>query len=79
MPAKTVFVSGHEGMVGTAIIRQLQLNNNLNILSAKKSELNLLVQSQVENFFKSHSIYEIYIASAKVGGIYANNTYIAES
>ena len=76
--SKTIFVSGHEGMVGSAILRQFHLKGNQEILVAKKTDLNLLVQSEVEYFFKNNSIDEIYIASAKVGGIYANDKYPAE-
>lgn len=74
----TVFVAGHRGMVGSAIVRRLQSMGYRNILTAGKEELNLLDQAAVAAFFKAHAIDQVYLAAAKVGGIHANNEYPAE-
>lgn len=74
----TVFVAGHRGMVGSAIVRRLQSMGYRNILTAGKEELNLLDQAGVATFFKAHAIDQVYLAAAKVGGIQANNEYPAE-
>lgn len=74
----TVFVAGHRGMVGSAIVRRLQALRRTNILSAGREELDLLDQAAVETFFAHHAIDQVYLAAAKVGGIHANNAYPAE-
>ncbi|WP_107852226.1 GDP-L-fucose synthase [Oceanimonas marisflavi] len=74
----TIFVAGHRGMVGSAIVRRLQAQGQSNIVTASRSELNLLDQAAVQDFFKQHSIDQVYLAAAKVGGIHANNEYPAE-
>ncbi len=74
----TVYVAGHGGMVGSAIVRQLQSQNGLNIITRSRAELNLLSQADVHAFFQSNKIDQVYLAAAKVGGIHANNTYPAE-
>ncbi|NYT46294.1 GDP-L-fucose synthase [Alcaligenaceae bacterium] len=73
-----VFVAGHQGMVGSAIVRRLRKLGYDNILTATRDELNLLDQVAVETFFKAHRIDQVYLAAAKVGGIHANNTYPAD-
>ncbi len=73
-----VFVAGHRGMVGSAIVRQLKLLGFENIISAGREELNLLDQQAVLDFFAHQKIDQVYLAAAKVGGIHANNTYPAE-
>jgi len=78
MQAKTIFVAGHNGMVGSAIVRQLQNQPGVNVITRSRSELNLLDQSEVADFFESNDIEQVYLAAAKVGGIIANNTYPAE-
>lgn len=78
MQAKTIFVAGHNGMVGSAIVRQLQKQPEVTVITRSRSELNLLDQSAVANFFESNDIDQVYLAAAKVGGIIANNTYPAE-
>lgn len=75
---QTVFVAGHRGMVGSAIVRCLQRRGGVNILTATRQELDLLNQAQVQEFFKDHAIDQVYLAAAKVGGIHANNTYPAQ-
>jgi GDP-L-fucose synthase len=75
---KRIFVAGHNGMVGSAIVRQLQVRDNIEIITRTRTELNLLSQIDVQDFFKEQSIDEVYLAAAKVGGIVANNTYPAE-
>lgn len=78
MASTTIFVAGHRGMVGSAIARRLAKDPNNRILTAPREELDLTNQSQVNEFFTSASIDQVYLAAAKVGGIHANNTYPAE-
>ena len=73
-----VFVAGHRGMVGSAIVRNLESIGGYEIVSRTRTELNLLSQSDVAEFFESEKIDQVYLAAAKVGGIHANNTYPAE-
>ena len=76
--AQTVFVAGHRGMVGSAIVRCLQARGYRNVLTAARDELDLTRQADVEAFFRRQGIDQVYLAAAKVGGIHANNTYPAE-
>lgn len=71
-----IFIAGHKGMVGSAILRLLK-KEKVEIITKDKSELNLLNQQQVKNFFQNQKIDHVYLAAAKVGGIYANNTFPA--
>jgi len=73
-----VFVAGHRGMVGSAIVRNLVNKGGYEIITCTRSELNLLSQAEVSTFFESEHIDQVYLAAAKVGGIHANNTYPAE-
>lgn len=73
-----VFVAGHRGMVGSAICRQLSANPAINVITASRTELDLVSQTAVETFFQKHDIDQVYLAAAKVGGIWANNEYPAE-
>ena len=73
-----VFVAGHKGMVGSAIVRNLESIGGYEIVSRTRTELNLLSQSDVAEFFGSEKIDQVYLAAAKVGGIHANNAYPAE-
>jgi GDP-L-fucose synthase len=73
-----IFVAGHRGMVGSAIVRQLKANGYTNIITRTRSELDLTNQEQVLQFFKKEKIEQVYLAAAKVGGIVANNTYPAD-
>jgi len=74
---KKIFVAGHNGMVGSAICRQLE-NTNSKVITASRDDLNLLDQNKVISFLSKHCFDEIYLAAAKVGGINANNKYPAE-
>lgn len=73
-----IFVAGHKGLAGSAIIKNLKKQGYENIITKNKSELDLRNQSMVEDFFKSESIDFVFDAAAKVGGIHANYTYPAE-
>lgn len=73
-----VFVAGHRGMVGSAIVRRLQYLGYKNILTAQRKNLDLVDQAAVSSFFKLEGVGQVYLAAAKVGGIHANNTYPAE-
>lgn len=75
---KRVYVAGHQGMVGSAIVRQLQGQNGIEIITRSRGELDLTSQQVVADFFQSEQIDQVYLAAAKVGGIHANNTYPAE-
>ena len=75
---KRVFVAGHQGMVGSAIVRVLEKAGDAEIITRTRSELDLLDQAAVFRFFNQHAVDEVYLAAAKVGGIWANNTYPAE-
>lgn len=75
---KKVFVAGHNGMVGSAIVRQLSQQADIELITRSRKELNLCDQQAVADFFATEQIDEVYMAAAKVGGIIANNTYPAE-
>ena len=73
-----VFVAGHRGLVGSAIVRTLKENGYDNIVTKTRSEIDLLNQQQVEDFFRNENIEYVFDAAARVGGINANNVYSAE-
>lgn len=75
---KKIYVAGHNGMVGSAIMRALQKNGYKNLITKSFSELDLRRQSDVEKFFNEQKPNVVIVAAAKVGGILANNTYRAE-
>lgn len=73
-----IFVAGHRGMVGSAIVRHLETKGFANIVTRTHEELDLCNQQAVTEFFQKEYLDQIYLAAAKVGGIHANNTYPAE-
>tara|TARA_R110001592_G_scaffold255666_8_gene519429 strand:- start:1585 stop:2556 length:972 start_codon:yes stop_codon:yes gene_type:complete len=73
-----IFVAGHLGMVGSAIVRQLEASGHTNIITRTRCELDLTNQQAVVDFFQAEKIEQVYLAAAKVGGIVANNTYPAD-
>lgn len=73
-----IFVAGHRGMVGSAIVRQLKQNKFSNIITRTRDELDLLNHQEVKEFFHNEKPDQVYLAAAKVGGIHANDTYPAE-
>ena len=77
MKTKNIFIAGHKGLVGSSINKFLSKKKD-NIITKNREELDLLNQSKVLDFFKKKKIDQVYLAAAKVGGIYANNTYPAE-
>jgi GDP-L-fucose synthase len=76
--ATRIFVAGHKGMVGSALVRLLSTDPNNHIVTADRAELDLLNQAAVQAFFAKSQFDQVYLAAAKVGGIYANNTYPAD-
>jgi len=73
-----IYVAGHQGMVGSAIVRQLQARGGCEIVTRTHADLDLVNQADVQEFFRTERIDQVYLAAAKVGGIHANNTYPAE-
>ncbi len=73
-----IYVAGHNGMVGSAIVRKLQREGFTNILTASSKELNLIQQQDVNDWFEANKPDYVFVAAARVGGIYANNTYRAD-
>jgi len=78
MTKQRIFVAGHRGMVGSAIVRQLEQRGDVEVIVRTRDELNLLDSKAVQDFFASERIDQVYLAAAKVGGIVANNTYPAD-
>ena len=73
-----IYVAGHSGMVGSAIVRNLKARGYTNIVMRSHAELDLTNQLAVQSFFEQEMPYQVYLAAAKVGGIHANNTFPAE-
>jgi len=73
-----IYIAGHRGMVGSAILRNLEAKGFTNILTKTHAELDLTNQAKVAVFFEQEKPEQVYLAAAKVGGIHANNTYPAE-
>ena len=73
-----IYVAGHRGLVGSAIVRNLEANGFTNIITRTHAELDLTNQSDVRKFFEEERPEYVFLAAAKVGGIHANNTYPAD-
>lgn len=73
-----IYIAGHRGLVGSAIMRTLRQQGHTNFVTRTHAELELTDQTAVRAFFESEKPEQVYLAAAKVGGIYANNTYPAE-
>lgn len=73
-----IYIAGHRGLVGSAIVRNLQLNGYTNLLLKTHAELDLTNQQAVHDFFANEKPEYVFLAAAKVGGIHANNTYRAD-
>ena len=78
MTKQRIFIAGHNGMVGSAIIRQLRQDSANIIVTASRDELDLINQQAVNQFFADNKFDQVYLAAAKVGGIHANIEYPAE-
>jgi len=76
--ARPIYVAGHRGMVGAALVRALDKSGHTNIITRTHRELDLADQAAVRAFFEQQRPAEVYLAAAKVGGIHANDTYPAE-
>ena len=73
-----IYVAGHRGMVGSAIVRNLEAKGFTNIVTRTHAQLDLTNQAQVQTFFELEKPDQVYLAAAKVGGIHANNTFPAQ-
>ena len=78
MNKNRIFIAGHKGMVGGAIVKKLQKDDNIEIIISEREKVDFTNQIQVEKFFAKEKIDQVYLAAAKVGGIQANNTYPGE-
>lgn len=74
---QSIFVAGHRGMVGSAVVRQLEAMAQFRIVTADRTELDLTDQAAVQSFFRKQRMDHVVLAAARVGGIHANNTYPA--
>ena len=77
-PESKIYIAGHRGLVGSAIVRNLQAHGYSNFLTRTHAELDLTDQAAVRNFFEQKKPEYVFLAAAKVGGIHANNAYPAE-
>jgi GDP-L-fucose synthase len=75
---KKIYVAGHQGMVGSAILRQLRNDGESTVVVKTRQELDLVDQSKLHQFLNDEAITEVYLCAAKVGGIHANSTYPAD-
>jgi GDP-L-fucose synthase len=73
-----IYIAGHTGLVGSAVVRELELKGYTNLIVRKHKELDLTNQAQVKDFFQKEKPEYVILAAAKVGGIHANNTYPAD-
>jgi len=78
MSPKKIFIAGHRGMVGSALVRLLEKDPNVVLITRSRDQLDLTNQAAVSAFFAGTEIDQVYIAAARVGGIHANNTYPAD-
>lgn len=78
MTQSKIYVAGHRGMVGSAIVRELKRQGHSHIITCTHAELDLTDQAAVRAFFAQEKPHQVYLAAAKVGGIFANNTYPAD-
>lgn len=78
LSGKKIYVAGHKGMVGSAIVRRLEQEKNVTIVTADRARADLTRQADVEAFFKEEKPDLVFVAAAKVGGIHANNTLPAD-
>ena len=78
MSKLNIYIAGHKGMVGSAILKNLKKNKKVKIITRNKKDLDLTNQNKVNKFFRLNKIDQVYLAAAKVGGIYANDKYPAE-
>lgn len=77
-PSERIFVAGHRGLAGSAIVRRLRQDGYFNILTRTRAELDLTDRSAVDGFFQAEQPKYVFLAAAKVGGILANSTYPAD-
>ena len=70
-----IYIAGHNGMVGSSIVRKLEQEGFTNLITRSSKELNLINQADVQAFFEENKPDYVFLAAAKVGGIQANNTY----
>jgi GDP-L-fucose synthase len=77
-PTATIYVAGHRGLVGSALVRRLEAGGFTNLVLRTSKELDLRSQEQVNRFFETERPDYVFLAAAKVGGIYANNEYGAD-
>ena len=77
-PDSKIYVAGHTGLVGSAIVRKLEQKGHTNIVTKTMEELDLTNQRATEEFFETEKPEYVFLAAAKVGGIEANNTYPAD-
>jgi len=77
-PGSQIYVAGHRGMAGSAIVSRLQAEGYTNIITRTHAEMDLIDQRAVQHFFQNHRIDYVILAAAKVGGIHVNNTYPAD-
>ncbi len=73
-----IYVSGHKGLVGSALVRKLKKHGYVNLITRGRKELDLTRQADVETFFQSERPEYVFLAAAKVGGVHANNTFPAD-
>jgi len=77
-PDSKIYIAGHKGMVGSALVRNLKAHGFTNLILKTRAELDLCIQQAVTDFFETEKPEFVFLAAAKVGGIYANNTYRAD-